>query len=377
MIRKLLVIRFSALGDVAMTVPVVRALAEANPDTHITILTRQRMQPLFEWMPANVAVEGIDLGNYSGVAGLERLYRRLHHKHYDAVADLHDVLRSKYLRTRFRMSGAKIAVIDKGRKDKKALIGHGLTHSPLTHTITRYQHVFTSLGMSCPMPTSATDASPASLSASSHVGVAPSPASLSASSPVGIAPSPVGVSAARFGLAVPPASPAPSTSAPLIGVAPFAAHKGKIYPLPLMHQVVDQLADAGNHVLLFGAKGKETETLKTWERRGVELVADKCHSLKEELELMSQLTLMISMDSSNMHMAAMMGTQTISIWGATHPSAGFTAWQQTHDSIIDLPMDCRPCSIYGNRPCTKGNYPCLAGIKPQTIIDKARQYGAL
>lgn len=331
-----------------MTVPVVRALAEANPDTHITILTRQRMQPLFEWMPANVAVEGIDLGNYSGVAGLERLYRRLHHKHYDAVADLHDVLRSKYLRTRFRMSGAKIAVIDKGRKDKKALIGHGLTHSPLTHTITRYQHVFTSLGMSCPMHTSAT------------------------------APSPVGVSAARFGLAVPPASPAPSTTtAPLIGVAPFAAHKGKIYPLPLMHQVVDQLADAGNHVLLFGAKGKETETLKTWERRGVELVADKCHSLKEELELMSQLTLMISMDSSNMHMAAMMGTQTISIWGATHPSAGFTAWQQTHDSIIDLPMDCRPCSIYGNRPCTKGNYPCLAGIKPQTIIDKARQYGAL
>ena len=332
MIRKLLVIRFSALGDVAMTVPVVRALAQANPDTHITILTRERMQPLFEWMPVNVGVEGINLDSYRGVAGLERLYRQLHRQHFDAVADLHDVLRSKYLRTRFKMSGTKVAVIDKGRNDKKALIGNGLTHPPLTHTTIRYQQVFIRLGMPCPLqlPTAAATLAGAAVSA-----------------------------------------------VPLIGVAPFAAHEGKIYPLPRMHQVVDILADAGNHVLLFGAKGKEAETLKTWERNGVELAAGKCHSLKEELELMTHLTLMISMDSSNMHMAAMMGTQTISIWGATHPNAGFTAWQQTADTIIDLPMDCRPCSIYGNRPCTKGNYPCLAGIKPQTIIEKARQYGAL
>lgn len=339
MTRRLLVIRFSALGDVAMTVPVLNAVATANPDLHITLLTRQRMAPLFSWMPGNVSVVGIDLNQYKGIMGLERLYRQLRTQQFDAVADLHDVLRSKYLRTRFRMNHAQVAVIDKGRSDKKALIGHGLTHPPLLHTTLRYQAVFTALGIECPLP-------------------APTAAPVAS------------VSARRF-------SRRDAPTAPLIGIAPFAAHEGKIYPPHLMRQVVEALADAGNHIYLFGSAGKEAQMLDAWQREGVESVAGKLPSLRDELELMSRLTLMISMDSSNMHMAAMMGTQTISVWGATHPKAGFTAWQQADDTTIGLPLDCRPCSIYGNRPCHRGGYPCLNGISPQVIIDKARQYGAL
>ena len=353
--NKLLVIRFSALGDVAMTVPVVQAVAKANPQLHITILTRHRTTSLFAWMPANVSVIGIDLNQYKGIAGLERLFRTIKTGNYDAVADLHDVLRSKYLRTRFRMTGAQVAVIDKGRKDKNAIIGHGLTHPALPHTTQRYQQVFTQLGLTIAPLTPVTinqhhdETSAATPKTGQH---------------------PADVCAAMFSLA----DPSPST--PLIGIAPFAAHQGKIYPTPLMRQVVNTLADSGNQILLFGSPGHEAQTLKTWERDNVTAVAGKLNSLTDELRLISKLTLMISMDSSNMHMAAMVGTQTISIWGATHPKAGFTAWNQSDDTILQIPMDCRPCSIYGKKPCTRGNYPCLTQITPQAIIDKARQYSA-
>ncbi len=359
--NRLLVIRFSALGDVAMTVPVVQAVAKANPQLNITILTRSRTAALFAWMPNNVTVAGIDLSQYKGITGLERLFHTLKDGHYDAVADLHDVLRSKYLRTRFRMEGAQVAVINKGRKDKKALIGHGLTHPTLTHNTQRYLQVFTQLGLPiAPLTPITTTNTPTSAVPTTNTSASAVPTTNTSASIV---------SAARFSLAAAPTSP-------LIGIAPFAAHKGKIYPTQLMQQVVNTLADSGNQILLFGSPGHEAQTLKTWERNNVTAVAGQLNSLADELQLMSKLNLMISMDSSNMHMAAIVGTQTISIWGATHPKAGFTAWDQDDDTILQIPMDCRPCSIYGNKPCTRGNYPCLTQITPQNIIDKARQYGA-
>ena len=65
--KKLLVMRFSALGDVAMTVPVITQLAQQHPELRITVLTRIRFVPLFEWAPSNVEVKGISLDNYKGI----------------------------------------------------------------------------------------------------------------------------------------------------------------------------------------------------------------------------------------------------------------------------------------------------------------------
>ena len=63
--KRLLVIRFSALGDVAMLVPVVRAAAEQNPDVRMTVLSQQRIAALFEDMPANVVFHGVNLQQQS------------------------------------------------------------------------------------------------------------------------------------------------------------------------------------------------------------------------------------------------------------------------------------------------------------------------
>lgn len=329
--KRLLIIRFSAMGDVAISVPVINSLALSNPGLEVTVLTQQRMVPLFSWMPSNVEVLGVDLHRYHGIGGLGKLFHRLRGYRFDAVADIHDVLRTKYLRMRFLLQGTRVSVIDKSRSERKALLGHGLDHDALMPVTEKYASVFRKLGLN-----------------------------LNASY------TPPRIPKDELTFPFPIASPA-------IGVAPFAAHSGKIYPLEMMKQVVDSLADSGVQVFLFGAGDQEKDILESWERAGVISIVGKLGGLRNELILMSRLSLMISMDSSNMHMAAMMGTRTLSVWGATHPKAGFVAWNQPEDSIIQVDMPCRPCSIYGSKPCSKGDYPCLREISPEKIVNKVKE----
>jgi ADP-heptose:LPS heptosyltransferase len=320
------------MGDVAMTVPVITSVALSNRDLQVTVLTQQRMAALFSWMPENVRMMGVNLHDFHGVTGLNRLYGQLQACGFDAVADLHDVLRTKYLRMRFRLAGTKVAVINKTRAERKALLGHGLEHAALMPVTEKYAAVFRKLGL-CMTATY---------------------------TPPRIEDSEIPI----------------TITSPAVGVAPFAAHKGKIYPLEMMKEVVDRLADSGMQVYLFGAGSNERAVLESWERAGVVSVAGRLGGLRNELLLMSRLRVMVSMDSSNMHMAAMMGTPTVSVWGATHPKAGFTAWNQPADSIVQVPMSCRPCSIYGSKPCRKGDYPCLRQISPLRIVELVKKYEA-
>lgn len=333
--KKLLVIRFSAMGDVAMTVPVIHSLATQHPDLRITVMTRSRFTPMYQWMPANVEVKPVDLENYTGLNGLERLYGELKQKRYDAVADLHDVLRTKYLRMRFRLGGTKVEVIDKGRKEKKALMGNGMTAAPLKPMVQRYCDVFRRLGFEFEL--NYTRAFEPFTEDFSRVNSA------------------VGIKGA---------------GEKWVGIAPFAAHEGKIYPLEQMKTVAESFAAAGHKVLLFGAGKKESEILQSWQKDNIVSTCGLLGGLQNEMLLMSRLDLMIAMDSANMHMAAIVGTPTLSVWGATHPKAGFTGWGQTEKNIIQQDTACRPCSVYGNKPCQFGDYRCLGGIEPAAIVEK-------
>lgn len=334
-IKRLLVIRFSAMGDVALTVPVLHALATQHPELRITMLTRQRLVPLFEWVPSNVTVKGINLDDYKGVAGLNRLYSQLAKGHFDAVADLHDVLRTKYLRMRFALGNTRVAVIDKGRQEKKQLIGCGQTAQPLKPVLERYVDVFQALGLEMTLPP-------------------------------------------RMDLKINGASYAPIRSftgqktegEKWVGVAPFAAHPQKVYPLQKMQQVVQLLAQRGVKVFLFGAGQQETKVLTSWEQPGVVCTSKKLGNLHNEMLLMSQLDLMIAMDSANMHIASLFSKPVLSIWGATHPKAGFLGYGQTADSIMQLDLPCRPCSVYGKKPCAFGDLRCM-DFAPEKIVEKA------
>ena len=344
-IKRLLVMRFSAMGDAAMTVPVLYALATQHPELRITMLTRTRFVPMFEWLPANVLVRGIDFAEQDGIIGLTKIYNRLKKGNFDAVADLHDVLRSKYIRTCFAMAGTKVATVDKGRKEKKELIGEGQTHTALKPMTERYAEVFRALGFSIDLT------KPVKIDLRNE----------------DFLPIRNGVGRKQDG-------------EKWVGVAPFAAHAQKIYPLDKMQQVVNALADKGYKVLLFGAGKKEGDILKTWENAQlstvncqlstIQSVCGKLGGLKNEMLLMSQLDLMISMDSANMHIASIFGIPTLSIWGATHPKAGFSGYGQKAENELQIDLPCRPCSIYGKKPCKWGDLRCM-NIPPETVVEKA------
>ena len=116
-----LVIRLSAMGDVAMTVPVLLAITRKYPGLKITVLTKAFFKPLFSQLP-NVTVHIADVKDkHKGINGLWKLYSELKRLRVDAVADLHNVLRSDILKRFFGLTGTPFFQIDKGRSEKKLL----------------------------------------------------------------------------------------------------------------------------------------------------------------------------------------------------------------------------------------------------------------
>ena len=334
----ILVIRFSAIGDVAMCVPVVDTLARQNPENHYTILSRTFLQPLFARCPDNVQFAGVDLDNdYQGIHGMYRLYRELLHYHFDAVADLHDVLRTKLLRIFFRCSGLNVRHIDKGRKDKRLLTRKkDKIIRPLKPVIERYGDVFRALGQP-------------------------------------LAPlefrSVFGSSRGDFNMIEMITG---KKSGKWIGIAPFAKHESKILPLDCMELVVAHFANKDNvTVFLFGGGAAEKEVLEDWCRiypQTLSVVGKM--NLTAELVLMSHLDVMLSMDSANMHLASLTATPVVSVWGATHPFTGFYGYNQSPDNAVQTELSCRPCSVYGNKPCYRNNTECMAKITTSMVIEK-------
>jgi ADP-heptose:LPS heptosyltransferase len=337
----ILVIRFSALGDVAMAVPVVYSLAKQHPDIRITVLSRNMARPLFENLAPNVGFMGADLkGEYRGISGLNALYRRLTAKQFTAIADLHSVLRSEFLRMRFNMSNCKVAHINKHRKGRRKLTSidnRQLSQQPTTFQ--NYVEVFERLGYSINIQFTSL--------------FPPEGGNLST---------------------LPTTVNTKNAGEQWIGIAPFAAHEGKIYPAHLMHQVIAQLTQQHPQarIFLFGRGEKEDKYFTEWcqEFPTCIYVSKHIESMYEELILMSHLEVMLSMDSANMHLASLTGIPVVSVWGATHPLAGFMGWNQSKDNAIQADLDCRPCSIFGQKPCKRGDYACLNLIKPETIVEK-------
>lgn len=333
--KHILVIRFSAMGDVAMTVPVLKNVLEQNPWLQATVVSNAFFAPLFAGLerctfhPAHLKT------THKGATGIYELFRELVKENkFDAVADLHSVLRSTLLRTLFTLAGCKTAVIDKGRKEKKELTRKEnkiLKQLPTSHE--RYAQVLRKLGI---------------------------PVTLNASKPV-YNKQPLPAPVQSFFL----------QNKKVIGIAPFAQHREKMYPLERMKTVVQKLATA-NNIIFFGGGAEEAILLKTWAGEIPNTInAAGNYSFTEELSIISNLDAMISMDSANMHLASLYNVPVVSIWGATHPFAGFYGWGQNEKNIVSVELNCRPCSVFGNKPCWRGDHACMMQVEEKMIINKA------
>lgn len=335
---KVLVTRFSSIGDVALTIPVLHALNLHHQDVEVIMLSKPQFESIFQ--PLNVTFIGADLkGRHKGLIGLKSLSKEII-KDYapDKMVDLHDVLRTRILRRMFAVHGLKSTAIDKGRKEKKQLTRRAnKVYSALPHTVTRYQQAFAEAGIHIPLNLDSPEL--------------PEYHSVLADS-----------AWAEMNL-----------SNSTIGFAPFAAHKGKTWPLAQSEDLLNKMLDAGLQVVLFG--GPEDRPVLRDLAAGtsnISLVPETL-SFGAEIAFMKNLRLMISMDSANMHLAALAKIPVISIWGATHAFAGFSPLGQPSDNIIGISheeLDCRPCSVYGNKDCFRKDYACLNLITPASVMSK-------
>ena len=226
----ILVIRLSALGDVAMTVPVLRAFVNQHPNVRITVVSKAFLKPLFNDIK-NVEFYTADVnGKHKGVFGIFKLYKELQQKKITHIADLHNVLRSKILRFFFRFGNKKIAAIDKGRAEKKALTrSKNKIFKQLKTTHQRYADVLCKLGY--PVDLSKPFTLEKKLISKNCIKI-------------------TGLKENTW-----------------IGIAPFAAFKSKIYPIELMEQVIDKLTSKGIKIVLFGGGKKEITILNALEKK--------------------------------------------------------------------------------------------------------------
>lgn len=328
--RRLLVVRFSALGDVAMTLPAIYSLARQYPSLEIDVLTSPFMAQLFIGRPANVRVLTADFkGEYRGARGIVRLLRMLGQQRYDCVADLHNVLRSWWIDLYFRLLGRRVEMVDKQRVGRRAVLRGG--ESRQMNFVDRYAGVFARLGY------------------------------------------PVRLDFRSLFAGEEPSTPI-EVCHPAVGIAPFARYMTKIYPLEQMREVVRMLTGQGVHVYLFGGRGREAEVLGQWQRD-----CENCTSLagryklSEELALMSRMDAMVSMDSANQHMASLVGAKVLSLWGGTTPACGFAPYGQSPESSLWLGLPCQPCSIAGGKSCPEGHFRCMRDLAPEHIVQKIKE----
>ena len=336
--KKILIFRFSALGDVAMTIPVVNDLRRNYPLCEILFVSRPFAKDLVD------SIEGVKFlpvdfkTGYKGFKGIVKLFAELNkYGKWDLVADLHNVLRTKILVFLFRLKGIKCVSIDKGRKEKKALCKRsGKIFKPLLPTVERYRAVFEKGGF------------PFALRRFSGKEIYDTGKSELAKEIAAI-------------------------ETPKIGIAPFAKHVWKMWSESKMINLISALEKQNVNIYLFGGRGEEAEKLAEWSA-----ISGKIHnlagklSMKEELEVMSKLDLMISMDSANMHLASLVETPVVSIWGVTHPFAGFYGFGQPEENAVQTEMKCRPCSIYGNKPCYRGDFACMNNITEEMVLEKVK-----
>lgn len=329
------------MGDVAMTVPVIRALVQQHQNVKVTVVSRPFFKPFFEEIE-HVDFVGVDLKKrHKGFAGIYRLYQDLKKQQFDFVADFHNVLRSKVLRTFFKLSGIKVAFTDKGRDEKKALTrSKNKIFKPVKSMVDRHAETLKQLGFSVDL---------------SNV-FFPKKKPLS--------PEIIKITGEK-------------DTQKWIGIAPFAQYTTKVYPQDLMSETINLLAQNQEYkVLLFGGGDEEINKLNQLQQNlnNVVVVAGKI-KFQEELILIQNLDVMLSMDSGNAHIAAMYGIPVITLWGHTHPFAGFVPFQQPLSNCLVADREkypLLPTSVYGNK-IIPGYEEVMRTILPMNIVEKIKE----
>ena len=330
--KHLMIFRFSAMRDVAMLVPVLRCLYDQNQNIQVTLVTPKRFAPIFKEFNQLQIITPDFIGKHNGLKGLYRLYKELKQTKPRRIADIHNNLSSRILRLFFKLSFTRVKAIDKGYFELKRLTHPTKkTMKPLTPQHYRYVEVISRLGFA--------------LDVNKHK-----------------FPIKPGLQKSSLEIELP-------ADRKWIGIAPFAAHPGKTYPLDLMQKVVGYLQQQ-HTVFLFGHGSKEAAQIHVWAKAYPHVIP---HALEmpfsDQLDLIANLDAMISMDSANGHLAANFGVPVITLWGMTHPFLGFSAFgQNNHLHVNREKFPKVPTSVCGKK-VPRGYRDAMRTITPEEVIE--------
>ena len=325
------------MGDVLISLPVIRGVLEYNPDIRIILVTNSRFAGYFKGIDRLTIHTFYPDSTHSGFTGLMRLFAELRPHRPSGVLDLHGSLRSRFITLLFGLAGIPIKTVRKHRDLRRRVLSHKNAGISVPSAADRYLAVFRLAGL---------DSTPLK---------------------------------SGFGLGYADHSGKSIHSGVInIGFAPLARHSAKNWGAEnaavLIQLLVDELPA---WVHLFGGTA-DHEILDSLVTGSAVNHAGRLSS-EEEISVIRSLDAFISMDSANMHLAAAAGIPVVSIWGATDPSLGFAPLFQPADRSItpaeSRELYCRPCSVYGQKSCSRTDNPmlCMQLINPRTVFEKIRE----
>jgi heptosyltransferase-2 len=327
----ILAVRFSAIGDILLTTPLLRALRAANPGARISVLTKSQFAPLLSHNPHLNEVIGIEPGE--GIAAVARRIRGIRYSH---MLDLHGSLRSRLLR---RLVPGPWTTYRKRRAARAALIvAKRDFYRDAPPMPERYFEAAEPLGI-------APDGGPPDF----FLGEA--------------ADGRAAARLAQLGLA--------QDGRPLVAMAPGAAHATKRWPAEAWTSLARRVAATGADVVLLGGPGDVATAELVAERAGVSVASlAGVLGLQETGAVIRRAEVLVSGDTGLMHMATGVGTPVVALFGPTVRQFGFFPYNAEHSAVVELELACRPCSAQGGRACPLGHHRCLRAIAAEDVFER-------
>ena len=329
---RIVVIRFSSLGDLVLLLPMLSALRDGFPEAVIDMVTRASFAELFE---GNTDIDSVITLEEGSMAETSRLASQLNENRYSIAIDAHNVARSRFIFNRLNVP-TKVRLKKEGIK-KFLLINFKLNlYEKRTRLIERYGELVQSLGLEGFDPIR-----PMKLSAA-HESRADSMID-------------------EFGL----------KAGDIVALAPGSKWKTKRWPAERFAEVTRMLYNMGlSPVLIGGVEDIETcRKVKILSSVDAKDISGKT-SVLETAAMLKKIRFLITNDSAALHIAESVGTPVIAIFGPTVEEFGYFPRLQK-SIVLQRKLWCRPCSRTGSRRCILGSRPCLTGIEVDDVLEAA------
>ena len=309
--QKILIIRFSSIGDIVLTTPVIRCIKEQKPDTEIHYLTKAPFKTILEHNPYITRIHTVS-------NEVKEVVEILQKENFDLVIDLHNNIRSMQTK---RALGKPSSSFKKLNFKKWLLVNFKINRMPVAHVVDRYLRTVSSLGIK-----------------NDNKGL---------------------------DYFISPEDEIPLSTLPLshqngyIGFVIGAKHFTKKLPI---EKIISICKKVDQPIILLGGKEDQERANQIEKALGINIY-NACgkYNLNQSASLIKQAKRIITHDTGLMHVAAAFKKEIISVWGNTVPVFGFTPYLPSPKSkMVEVEkLSCRPCSKIGYDKCPKGHFKCM------------------